>query len=161
MTTRPFCDFQFGLCASLRTQEKAKQKTTTTKMESKEVLFRVCVWGVPVQPIVIIFGTARNFADLIKLAKFCIDWSKGFGLRKGQRWGLPYRKSQWPLPLCVALSYTHVTDWKSLSNLRAVIRASCKKNCLDSCRVWPLVKLMYIFFLTFTSRFYRRTHEIY
>ena len=48
----------------------------------------MCV-GAPVQPIVMIFGTARDLADIINPAKFCFDQFRGFGLRKGQSWGPP------------------------------------------------------------------------
>ena len=45
-------------------------------------------WGVPVQPITRVFGSARGLADLINGAKLYIDRFKGFGLREGQRWDL-------------------------------------------------------------------------
>ena len=37
------------------------------------------VWGAPVQPIVMIFGTARDLADVIDRAKVCIDRFKEVG----------------------------------------------------------------------------------
>ena len=48
------------------------------------------VWGTPVQPFLLIFGTALDLADIIIRAKFCIDRFKGFGLSKDESWGFPY-----------------------------------------------------------------------
>ena len=42
--------------------------------------------GAPMQPIVMIVGTARDLADLINNAKFCFDRFRVFGLRKCQSW---------------------------------------------------------------------------
>ena len=43
----------------------------------------------PRAPIVMIYDTARNLADLINNAKFTIDQFKVFGLRKGHIWQSP------------------------------------------------------------------------
>ena len=45
--------------------------------------------GAPDLPIVTIFGTVPDPADLINIAKFCIDRCKGFGLTRSQIWGFP------------------------------------------------------------------------
>ena len=64
--------------------------------------------GAPVQPIVMIFDAAREFAELINHANFCFDRFKGFGLRKGQNWGpaIGNRNGLKGLPLCVAPAHT-------------------------------------------------------
>ena len=64
-----------------------KNKSTKTKKGTENV-FRVYVRR-PLQPIVMLFSTARDLADLINRAKLGIDRFKGFGLREGQSWGLP------------------------------------------------------------------------
>ena len=67
--------------------------------------------AIPVQPIVMIFGTAQDLIDAIDRAQFCIDRSEGFGLRKGQICGSPIGNGGSPIgtavALCVELSYTH------------------------------------------------------
>ena len=58
------------------------------KRHAKLYILRMC-GSAPMQPIVVIFGTARDIADVISSAKFCIDRFSGFGLEKGQNWGPP------------------------------------------------------------------------
>ena len=67
--------------------EKQKQNKTKQKQADKNVTFRVGVWGAPGQQIVIIFGAARDLADVIMIVTVCIDQFKGFGLKKGQSCG--------------------------------------------------------------------------
>ena len=64
--------------------------------------------GVPVQPIVMIFGTVRDLTDVINRVKVVSIGFKGFGLRKGQSLGLPIGNRNGAYhALCVALMYTH------------------------------------------------------
>ena len=56
---------------AVRELENAERKTKT--------LYFTYVCGRPMQPIVIIFGVARDLADEINRAKFYIDQYKGFG----------------------------------------------------------------------------------
>ena len=65
--------------------------------------------GAPVQPIVMIFSTARDLADIIKRAKFYIDRFLGFGPSMGQIWGFPIGNRNGPYR-CVALTCTHVIN---------------------------------------------------
>ena len=58
------------------------------------------------QPIVIIFGTGRDIADLIGRAKFCIDRFRGFGLSKGQTC-FSHTIMQRPLLVCCTIVLTH------------------------------------------------------
>ena len=61
-------------------------------MKAHEKAYHVCVGAPrPAQPIVMIFGAARDLTDMINRAKFNIDRFKGFGIAKGQIWGSPIR----------------------------------------------------------------------
>ena len=71
------CVSPFGLYTSLKSQKK------TDKCTPKQLYFTY-VWGVPEKLIVMIFGTARNLANVINRTKFSIDRFNGFGLSKGQ-----------------------------------------------------------------------------
>ena len=59
------------------------------------------------QPIAIIFYTARDLADIIKVQNF-ISIGAGVSDLARVKFGASHRKPQRPLPLCVALSCTHV-----------------------------------------------------
>jgi hypothetical protein len=54
------------------------------------------IWGAdPTEPIVVIFGTSRDLADLINCAKFHIDGSKDYGVAGVQKSHMfPYRKAE-------------------------------------------------------------------
>ena len=47
-------------------------------MSPENIIIGVCVCGLLMQPIVMIFGAARDLADLINFAKFCFDRFEGF-----------------------------------------------------------------------------------
>jgi hypothetical protein len=61
------------------------------------------IWGAdPTKPIVIIFGTSRELADVINCAKFHIDRSRGYGGAGVQKSHVPMGKRSRP-QYCIAL----------------------------------------------------------
>ena len=97
------------LCATLRSGsarswERRKKQIKNKKGTQKRYISRICR-GAPVQPIVMLFGTARDLADVIKILYRSVQ---GFRTQQGSMFGPPNRKPQWPLPLCGALTCTHV-----------------------------------------------------
>ena len=73
--------------------------------------------GAPVQPIVMIFGTACDLANIIKPAKFYFDQFRGFGPSKGQSCGSPIGNRNRPYHcVAVALTCTHM-----IKRLRGVV----------------------------------------
>jgi hypothetical protein len=48
----------------------------------------------PIEPIVIIFGTSRDLADIINCAKFHIDRSRGYGVGGGPKIACSHRKAE-------------------------------------------------------------------
>ena len=93
---------------SVRVVREPENAEKSKKGTQNHYISRVC-GGAPAQPIVVIFGTARDLSDIIDHAKSCIDRFRGFGPSKSQSLGLP-KQAQWPLTLCLALTCTHVVS---------------------------------------------------
>ena len=90
----PFCDPSFGLSASLGTQ----------KQVTRQRYISYTCGGAPIFRFVMIFGRIRHLTDVINRAKFCIDLSKGFRLKKGSKSRISHRKPQWLLPCWIVLT---------------------------------------------------------
>ena len=117
-----------------------KKKKKKTKKHTKTLYFAY-VWRRPVQPIVMIFGPARDPANVINRAKFYIDQSKGFGSSKGQIL-VSHRKPQWLLPLCVALTCTRDSS-RLVARLfeRVILPVWCRLPCIR----WVTIKIVQCF----------------
>ena len=74
------------LCA---TRSSGYARTLERRKKGTQKRYILHMFGRPMQPIVMIFCTARDLADVINPAKFCFDWFRGFGLSKGQSLGPP------------------------------------------------------------------------
>ena len=92
------------LCATLRSGcARRTQKETNNK--AHKTLYFSYVWGRPRAIDCYDFWLSPTYRRLINRAKFQIDRFRGFGLRRGQSLGLPYRKVQWPY---TTVCYTNV-----------------------------------------------------